>query len=317
MQNNPRNHSIFIGLLLIMAGIIVFLVNLGYGSWDIIRQLLKLWPVIFILIGIRIIWQGPSSQWFSYGFWLLVTLGIIGLLLMNPKSNTGSVESGSFNPVTVNRSDYPGVTGGKAIISLPGGQIAFGSNTKEWLQGDFGGFKAQNSVKNIQNNLTVHLKQTGHIPKHWRQRNHSEWNDNQQPDDYRWDIQLSPDLPWNIELESLGIKGDADLSNIPVKEFLLKMGGGDFGLTLGNKSETTRVKISGGGGHIKIKVPKDSGIQVKVSGLAVHTNLNTFTENQGWNFMNRNYVSPGYEKAANHLDIHLEMAGGYFELAEY
>jgi hypothetical protein len=310
-QNNPGNHSIFMGLLLIMAGIIVFLINLGYGSWEIIWQIWRLWPLIIIFIGIRIIWQGPSSQWFTYGFWLLVALGIIVLLLMNPKLDTGPAESGNYTHASVSRSDYPKVTAGKAVISFGGGKIAINSKTGEWLEGNFGGFNAQTSVKNLQNTLEINLKQNSHLPRsRWRYHD-TEWNDTHQPDHgFRWDIQLSPELPWDIELRTGGIKGDADLSGIPLKHLRLKMGAGDFSLNLGNQSSVIKVVIESGASHIKVRVPKDSGVRVKLSGALVNTNI----KNLGWILSNQTYTSPDYEKAANHVDIDLNMAVGDLEL---
>jgi hypothetical protein len=311
MQTNPRSHSIFMGLLLIMVGIIVFLVNSGYGSWEMIWQVWRLWPVLLIFFGIRMIWRGPSGEWFSYGFWLLVALGIIVLLATNPRSSIEPAESGNITHTTLTRTEYPKVTAGKALVNFGGGQIVLGSNTGEWLEGDFGGFNARTSVKNLQNNLEVELKQTGHFPRHWWRRHGSEWNDRQQPDHgFRWDIQLSPELPWDIELRTGGIKGDADLSGIPVKQLRLKMGAGDFSLILGDKSNNTTVKVESGASHIKLKVPTSSGVKVKLSGALVNTNI----KNLGWVYNNQTYISPDYQTAASHVDVELSMAVGDFEL---
>lgn len=311
MQTNPRSHSIFIGLFLIMVGVIVFLVTSGYGSWEMIWQIWRLWPVLLIFIGIRIIWHGPSGEWLSYGFWLLVALGIIILLVMNPRSGMGPAESGNITHTTVNRSDYPRVTTGKVLVSFGGGQIVLGSNTGEWLDGDFGGFNARPSVRNFQDTLEVQLTQTGHFPKTWRLHRGSEWNDKQGPNhDFRWDIQLSPELPWDIELRTGGIKGDADLSGIAVKQLRLKMGAGDFNLILGDKNNNTTVNVESGASHIQMKVPKSSGVKVKLSGALVNTNI----KNLGWISNNQTYISPDYETAANHVNVELNMAVGNFEL---
>jgi hypothetical protein len=312
MQNpNPRIHSIFVGLLLIMIGIIIFLINSGYGSWDIIWQLWRFWPVLIILLGVRILWRGPSGEWFSHGFWLLVAVGIIVLLIMSPRSGTGPAESGNLTHTVVNRADFPEVTAGKATVRFGGGQIVLGSNTKEWLEGDFGGFNAQSLVKNVQTTLEVDLKQTGHLSRRWWRHQGLEWNDKQRPQrDFRWDIQLSPEIPWNIELKTGGVKGNADLTPIPVKQLALKMGAGDFSLILGDKSNNTAVTIDSGASHIKVKVPRDSGVKVKLSGALVNTNI----KNWGWISQNQTYTSPDYETAAHRVEIVLNMAVGDFDL---
>lgn len=315
-----HKHSVFTGLFLIMAGIIVILVNLGYGSWDLLWQIWRLWPLLIIFIGIRVIWQGPSSEWFVYGFWLLVALGVIVLLLMNPKANFSPTMSQDFTRIAVNRIDYPGVTTGKATINFGGGQLTLGSDTGQLLEGNFGGFPARTSVKSLQNTLMVNLQQTGSFSRHWW-RHDFNWNNEYKEDkedkdrsnhDYRWDIQLSPALNWNIGLQTGGIKGEADLSDIPVRELNLKMGAGDFSLILGGKSSQTLVNIKAGASQIKIKVPRGSGVKVKLTGALVKNNL----KDLGWTLENQSYFSPGYDKTAKHLDIDLNMAVGNFELAE-
>ena len=73
------------------------------------------------------------------------------------------------------------------------------------------------------------------------------------------------------------------------------------------------VRITAGASRIKVKVPRDSGVKVKLSGALVKNNL----KDLGWTFDNQSYISPGYDKAAKHLDIDLNMAVGNFELEEY
>ena len=94
--------------------------------------------------------------------------------------------------------------------------------------------------------------------------------------------------------------------------FNLKIGAGDFSLSLGGKCSQTLVRITAGASRIKVKVPRDSGVKVKLSGALVKNNL----KDLGWTFDNQSYISPGYDKAAKHLDIDLNMAVGNFELEE-
>ena len=238
-----RKHSVVTGLLLIMAGIIVILINLGYGSWDLLWQIWRLWPILIIFTGIRIIWKGPTSEWFVYIFWLLLALGVIVLLLINPKADFGPTASKTFTHITVNRADFPGVTSGKAVINFGGGQLSLGSDTGQLLEAHFGGFAARTSVKSLQNTIIVNLQQTGHFSRRRRRydsdRNTPHFNaphlnaphlnaKYQSTSDFRWDIQLSPALNCDVTLQTGGLKGEADLSAIPIQGFNLKMGAGDL-----------------------------------------------------------------------------------------
>jgi hypothetical protein len=312
-----KSNSIFAGLLLIMAGVIVLLINLGYGSWDILWQIWRLWPLVLVIIGIKILWRGPSSEWFSYGVLFLSGAAIIALLLINPKTGPGPGNTGfkNYQTITVTRSEYPGIIDGKAEIDFGGGRLTLNSNTSEWVEGYFGGFEARTAVENLNNTLMVNLKQSGHFPGRWW-RHHDRGNPGNWGDDggsnpnFNWEIRFSPDLNWDIVLRTGAAKAEADLSNLHVKELDLKMGVGDFSLVLGDKTNNSLVKINAGASKIKVKIPKGLGVKVNTTGALVHTNLGGL----GWIYSDRAYNSPGYDQAIKHLTIDLNMAVGDFEM---
>ncbi len=311
-----RNSSVFTGLLLILAGIIVLLLSLGYGSWSLIWQIWRLWPLILIIIGIRILWHGPSSQWFSFGVLFLLGAGIIALLIINPKTHIwpgNAAWNATSNDLVVHRAAYPGVTSGNAKINFGGGMLTVSSDTTQWAEGRFGGFKARTAVKSLNNRLAVTMKQSGHFPR----RRHRDWDrsgtwneNNPSNRDFHWDVQLSPDLDWKIDLKTGASKAEVNLANLRVKELDLKMGAGDLTLTLGDKSGDSSVKINSGASKVKVILPKGLGVKVKTSGALLHTNLGS----QGWIYNNHEYHSPEYDEAASHLMIDLNMGVGDFEL---
>ncbi len=311
-----RLHSVFTGFLLIMAGIIVLLINLGYGSWDIIWQIWRLCPLILILIGIKILWRGPSSEWFSYIFWFLVSIVIIVLLLMNPRgSEPGKTIFDEQQKIIVNRAQYPGITDGKAEINFGGGLLTVNSNTTQWVEGYFGGFKARSQVKNRNNTLMVDLKQTGHFPgpgwRHHHRDNPRNWDDDGGPNpNFNWEVRLSPDLSWDLVMNTGAAKAEADLSSLRVTNLDLKMGAGDFSLILGDKTDNSRVKINAGASKVKVSVPQGLGVKVISSGALLHTNLGDLD----WAFGDHAYTSHEYNRAPKHLTIDLNMAVGDFEM---
>lgn len=53
--HTKREHSSFGGLILIFIGVIFFLNSMGFLSWKIWRNLINYWPIILIILGLRII----------------------------------------------------------------------------------------------------------------------------------------------------------------------------------------------------------------------------------------------------------------------
>ena len=322
-----RSSSIRLGLLLILAGIIVFLINLGYGSWGMVGQIWRLWPIIFIIIGVKMIWRGPSSEWFSFAIFFLLAIGIITLLFLNPRNgNELEKDHDQKEQFTISRTAYPSVSAGIAEIEFGGGSLTIGSNTTQWFQGNFQGFAARTSIHNLSpKEFAVQISQTGHFSgPWWRKPNFNQgalerstdWdNDHTSNPNFNWDLQFSPALDWDITIRNGAAKGEADLSGIRVKNLKLKMGAGNFTLNLGNKINNTQVKIEAGASKVKVNVPKGSGVKVNLSGTLVHNNFDNLGWNQRARARDRSYLSPDYEKSTNRIELDVNMVVGDFEIA--
>ncbi|MCL6591411.1 MAG: DUF5668 domain-containing protein [Firmicutes bacterium] len=307
MNNANRNHGLMpLGVILIIAGVLVFLTNLGYGSWDFLWQVWRLWPVLIIFIGVKLLLPPQLSRWVSYIFWILVGIALIFLFLTTPKTGFGEIELGGVQHYSVRRSDYPGITAGKVGLTFGGGQLAIGSLTNEWLEGGFSGWAARPSVRSSHKMITVDLKPSHRFPGSWGPRGPRRINDR----NYKWDLNLSPELDWDLNIQTGAMKGEADFSGLRLRDLRIKMGAGDLDLALGNPDGNVRVIVDAGASNIKIKVPEKAAVKVKISGALVNNNLRDL----GLANHNRTYTSPDYDQAANHLDITLNMAVGNFDL---
>lgn len=78
-----RIENFFIGLVFILAGVIAFLINLGYSSWIFLVQIKKLWPIILIIIGLGFFWKGRIPAWLAV-ILVLVLVGGVVFLFLNP-----------------------------------------------------------------------------------------------------------------------------------------------------------------------------------------------------------------------------------------
>lgn len=74
-----------VGLAFILAGEMAFFVNLGYGSWDFVEQLQKLWPVILIVVGLSFFWRGRIPQWLGLIIILALAGGVAFLFINAPR----------------------------------------------------------------------------------------------------------------------------------------------------------------------------------------------------------------------------------------
>lgn len=86
-----RPGRFLLGLTFIVVGTVMFLVNMGYTSWSFLFQLLNFWPVLLILFGISLIWEGSIPWWIALIVAAAVLVGIVFLAVnyTEPFSNHG------------------------------------------------------------------------------------------------------------------------------------------------------------------------------------------------------------------------------------
>lgn len=81
-----RRGSLFFPLLLIVLGIVLLMNNLGFISGPVGETLINLWPVLFIVWGLDLIWRGEglTGAVFLLGLGVVFLLGNFGYLRLNP-----------------------------------------------------------------------------------------------------------------------------------------------------------------------------------------------------------------------------------------
>lgn len=84
---------------------------------------------------------------------------------------------------------------------------------------------------------------------------------------YNWKLELSKVKPVSLELD-LGIgEGELDFREVNLKNLNLQMGVGDVTLNLRkNYGKDLDIHIDGGVGKLKVLLPKDIGVKVKITG---------------------------------------------------
>ncbi len=81
-----KRGSLFFPLLLIVLGVVLLFNNLGYISGSVWDTLINLWPVLFLVWGLDVIWRGEglTGAVFLMGLGVVFLLGNFGYLRLNP-----------------------------------------------------------------------------------------------------------------------------------------------------------------------------------------------------------------------------------------
>lgn len=298
--------STFLGaLLLVLAGTVLFLFNLGYISGISIIYLLRWWPVLLIVAGLFLLWKGKIPRLLGLGITIVLAgVTVLYFLLQQP-----SLPEFSINEhLQIDRKEYPDLSSAGLKVSFSGGELIFSNNTAtpHWLEADFIGFAAITSKKVEKKHLQVEVSQEETARTLIKQ-------DRRPHGDLIWAINLNPELSWALSIETGAVKSRLHLENMRLDAVNLAAGAGDIEIVFGNNSTHTPVKIEAGASNIKVRVPEDAGIQVRLRGALTHTNLPEL----GWLFSDKKYRSANYEEAGNRYDLDLNLAVGRFKLERY
>jgi hypothetical protein len=127
---------------------------------------------------------------------------------------------------------------------------------------------------------------------------------------YAWDLAVTPEIPVRLSLETGASESILDLRDLKITDLDIKTGASSTEVTLPARAGLTRAKIASGAASVKLFVPDGVSARIRVqSGLAgINIDSNRFPASAG------GYETPGYEAAANKVDIFVETGVGSVEI---
>lgn len=289
--------NFLLGLFLILLGTAFFMNSIGYRSWTLMRLSPVIGPLLLILLGIGLLWKGRIPSGVAFALVLLFVGATIAVYLLNPK----------FSPVPevkthllADLSDYPVLSAGKLELKYGAGKLVLGSTSEYWAEGRFRGFSAVSRVTETNQKLQLDIEPEEHGSRRL----------NVEHQRSVWELNLSSQLPWEIDIKTGAVKGDLNLAGIPLHRLNLNFGAGEMEIRLGGNGQHTLVRINAGASDLRILVPETSGLRVKLTGAMTKTNL----EDSGLFAANNRYVSENYEMADERIDLELKIAVSNLEI---
>ena len=264
-----RRSDYFWALILILLGVVLLLNNL-----DIIRVDVwgLVWPFVLIAFGLWILW---------------------GVL-----TGPGEVEAEEVS--------IPLEGAQQASVRMQHGagrlRVGGGAGPEELLNGRFGG-GLETGVRGREEGgeLSVSLKTPSTtfpqvmLPWSWGPRG-----------GLNWDVQLNPDVPLRLKMETGASESKIDLSELQVEEVEVQTGASDTELTLPAAAGSTRAVVRSGVAAVRIRVPSGVAVRIRAEGglAGISVDRDRFPR-QG-----KVYESPDYDSAVNKVDIDVETGVG-------
>jgi hypothetical protein len=291
-SDSRRRHGGVVGpVILIGAGIVILLTNLGRLNWDIWGTLFRLWPVLLIAIGLDILVGRRSA--IASALIALLLLGVLGWVIL----------SGGLAPVT--ESLLPNQTVSQPLGGAARGEITVSSGVGELRvsPADEGANLIEGQVMLAKGEKAiVNQSQSGDTMRFSlrSQGNPSVWWPGFRDQSKVWDLKINRDVPLTLNLD--GSVGDVtvDLQRTKVTSLTVKGGIGNGTFTLPRQGRVS-ANINGGIGNLTVIIP--AGMAARVH---VNNGLGQVAVTESFQRQDNDYTSPGYDSAADRVDLQVD-----------
>jgi len=255
-----RPPSLFWPLVLIGAGVVLLLSNLGYLPWQSWNVLWRLWPLLLVALGIDVL-IGRRSMVGTIVSTLLILLLIGGAVavVLFAQNIPALVEMTGPVEWRTEHIEYPLKDMERASVAIDWtsapGYLSALHDSPNLIEGDVayrGQLIFDVDMRRSQADVKLDSRYSG------------PWFGpfdfyNREKD--RWDVKLSPRVSLDLTLDAGSGPCDFDLTDLQVSDLFLDGGSGPIDLALPSGS-TFEARIDGGSGPITIILPESAGARV-------------------------------------------------------
>ena len=284
-----RYRSFFWPAVLILAGVVALLVNTGQLSVDRIYQLLNLWPVVLIVMGLELIvrrsMHGPAGEVAAALIVLVAVVGAVAYVTLTP------------NPAATSSRDYSGQVAGlsQATVEIDVGAATIAISGSGGLGSDL---------------YRAHVEYSGPTPQVTFDRTSTVLKIDQpnsgvfglQSRKFALTLQLNQDVVWNLTENSGATNDTWRLGSTHVLGITVNTGASREEITLGPPPDIVPVEINGGALTVRLHRPSGTAASVTVSGgasslMADGRNMHAIGD--------ISYESPDFSGASTGYRIHI------------
>lgn len=296
---------LFLGLLVILFGVLFFLRNSGLVNVDFALNWGVVWPILIIFLGLSLL--SARGVW-SVVLGIVVTLLVLALVLGDTFHVTTTKESRTFNWGFSTEKDAQSqdikvakesgansaavnVKMGAGTLNVAGGSSDLVSGT---LRSSFMDLKTESKLTDSKQTVTLTGQGTSRV--FGRQLN-------------TMDLKLNNDLPLSTTIDTGAIDMNLDMSDIKLENLDLNTGASSLDLKLGDKVDTSNVSIDAGASSVSISLPKTVGVRLTVSSGLSSRSLDDFKK-----VSEKSYESNNYDSVTKKIDITLSLGASSLDV---
>lgn len=297
---------LFAGVLIVLLGVALILSNFDVLRLDW-RFIFKLWPVLLVLGGISILVSNPKWRAVLYAVTLILVIAWVvsaasvgwGRLSNLFEGNGSHIQSQEFTQDLAK-----GVKNAAISIKAGAGSFTLDDTTSSELfrastESNIGRYTFDSDKNGA--SQTMELSFTGR---------ETGWNFGKSRNTV--DLRLNTVPAWTIDLNVGACSVNFDLSPYLVKQATVKAGASTIKVRLGDKADTTRLKLDTGVSAIKVYVPSASGCSIRDKVELSSKSFDGFIkEGNGY------YRTPNYDSAKKKIFIEADAGISSIKIERY
>ncbi len=244
------------GMFFILTGTILLLNSTGHLAWSYWVDLLWLWPMLLIALGVEKLFTATRAKALGY----LSTLILIGTVLWawNSHARGPDFDEPAFDFDADFSQSYPLDTTHTNLtvdIDFAAGELRVNSTNEHLLDGQF---YSRRGRPRVSFNEHRHRAVVRVRPPHQETiRLFSPTPNN------RWKMAVTDKLPVRLNIDCDAGRMDLDLTEIAVDRLDLECGASEIDIIFGGKSRDIDAYLDCGASHLDIKIPHGAGLRVR------------------------------------------------------
>lgn len=293
-RRTDRRPPILGPVVLITIGVLALMQNFGQLPASFWPTLWRMWPIILVLIGVELLLGQLRLPWAASFLLALLVIGaaiggVVYLAMQAPvEEERAAAEMRSM------QTDLQGVTDAKVRLEFGAGELEVGSTSAaNIMEGEF----AETSTRRMQ---VSYSGSGGHgdlrlaaVGPGWPLATGSNHN--------RWNVRLNDSIPLDLRVEAGLSSNDLDLSALKLSALRIEAGLSTNQVRLA-QTGSYNARISCGLSTTTITIPEGVAARIRVqSGLS-----SVSVDEARFPKLGDLYVSPGYDAAANRVDLTVE-----------
>ena len=290
-------------ILLIGAGLLFLLNNLGIVDWAVWGGLWRLWPLALVAIGLDLLF-GRRRPWLSTLIVLILLVASVGLLMYTGFGSGGNLSTYNLSVPSA------GVKTTSVDVNFGAGDLTVDSrsNSEDLVGGTLEYFSDNGTPKvNFdQNGDTANVTISANEGFHFGFFN---LGSSRGP---HWDIHLNPNIPTSLKAGLGAGNTILDLSKTKLMGLLVHGGAGNSTVTFPPLTAPTTATIDGGVGNFTLHIPQDTEASITIDSGIGNINVDgRFTKQSGDHDI---YTTNGYNASPNKLDLKVDAGVGNIDV---